>query len=253
MLRRVPKKCDVIVIGGEPAGTIAAGILARDGCDVVLLEQKLFPRNTVVESLIPHFWKFTDMIDASTAIAQEGFLVKKGGDKLDACFEIYAHQIPVIGELLKSSQVLENAVLSIRNYAYRSKKLAFNNCYIAGDAAAFVDPISTKGVPMAMYGGYLAAWAISNSLKKSNRKDFFQRLFIQEYDKRLQIFKLLAYPGNQLPAELLGAGKKILKTFGEREIRLIRAQAKLTGRLTNLDELLGDLLISGKITEVGEL
>ncbi|MFT5384689.1 MAG: hypothetical protein ACI81W_002090 [Saprospiraceae bacterium] len=51
----------------------------------------------------------------------------------------------------------------------------------------------------------------------------------------------------------MGAGKKILKTFGEREIRLIRAQAKLTGRLTNLDELLGDLLISGKITEVGEL
>ena len=44
---------DVIVIGGGPAGSSAAAILAEQGHRVTLLEREKFPRYHIGESLIP--------------------------------------------------------------------------------------------------------------------------------------------------------------------------------------------------------
>ena len=38
---------DVIVIGGGPAGSTVASILAREGCKVVLFEKEQFPRHHI--------------------------------------------------------------------------------------------------------------------------------------------------------------------------------------------------------------
>jgi hypothetical protein len=43
---------DVIVIGGGPAGSTAATLLARQGHDVLLLERERFPRDHVGESML---------------------------------------------------------------------------------------------------------------------------------------------------------------------------------------------------------
>ncbi|MCF6250053.1 MAG: FAD-dependent oxidoreductase [Methylococcaceae bacterium] len=75
----IPKQCDVLVIGGGPAGSSIATYLAQDGIDVVVLEKSEFPRNQVGESLIPHFWKFSDLLGVSKKIGQQGFLSKSGG------------------------------------------------------------------------------------------------------------------------------------------------------------------------------
>ncbi|MGR8935254.1 MAG: NAD(P)/FAD-dependent oxidoreductase [Gammaproteobacteria bacterium] len=75
----IPAYCDVLVVGGGPAGSSAATHLARAGIEVVLLEREAFPRNQVGESLIPHFWKFADLSGVSEKIAAAGFLEKAGG------------------------------------------------------------------------------------------------------------------------------------------------------------------------------
>jgi len=53
---------DVIVIGGGPAGSAVASILAREGCKVVLFEKEKFPRHHIGESLMTDtYWTFQRM------------------------------------------------------------------------------------------------------------------------------------------------------------------------------------------------
>jgi len=48
-----PRSCDVLVIGGGPAGSTVAALLAAQGRDVVLLEKSHHPRFHIGESLLP--------------------------------------------------------------------------------------------------------------------------------------------------------------------------------------------------------
>jgi len=50
---------DVIVMGGGPAGSAVAGILAREGRKVIVFEKEIFPRHHIGESLMTDtYWTF---------------------------------------------------------------------------------------------------------------------------------------------------------------------------------------------------
>src|SRR5580700_2921362 len=47
------RECDVLVVGGGPAGSTVAALLAQTGRHVVVLEKDRFPRFHIGESLLP--------------------------------------------------------------------------------------------------------------------------------------------------------------------------------------------------------
>lgn len=75
----IPTQCDVVVIGGGPAGSLCATFLRQKGYDVVLFDKEQHPRPHVGESIIPHIWKYCDMAGVTEEIAAEGFIQKSGG------------------------------------------------------------------------------------------------------------------------------------------------------------------------------
>ena len=69
---------DVIVIGGGPAGSAAATMLAVQGIRVILLERERFPRDHVGESLLPASIPVLEELGALAAVQDAGFLPKWG-------------------------------------------------------------------------------------------------------------------------------------------------------------------------------
>lgn len=69
---------DVIVIGGGPAGSTAATLLAQQGFSVTLLERERFPRFQIGESLLPYNNDLFERLGVTDAIASGESVPKYG-------------------------------------------------------------------------------------------------------------------------------------------------------------------------------
>jgi flavin-dependent dehydrogenase len=68
----------VVIIGAGPAGSIAAALLKRGGCDVLVLERQRFPRFSIGESLLVHCLDFVAEAGMLEAVDAAGFQYKNG-------------------------------------------------------------------------------------------------------------------------------------------------------------------------------
>lgn len=71
---------DVIVIGGGPAGSTAATLLARRGFSVLLLERERFPRFQIGESLLPYNNELLERLGVKDQLSSGDFFPKYGAE-----------------------------------------------------------------------------------------------------------------------------------------------------------------------------
>lgn len=74
----IPEHSQILVIGGGPAGSSVATLLAKQGFNVTLLEKEIFPRYHIGESLLPSALKIFDLLGVREKVENFGFTKKEG-------------------------------------------------------------------------------------------------------------------------------------------------------------------------------
>jgi flavin-dependent dehydrogenase len=78
---------DVAIIGGGPAGSTAAALLARAGRRAIVFEREKFPRFHIGESLLPFSMKAFTRLGLHEKFIRAGFMKKFGGEMFGSCSE----------------------------------------------------------------------------------------------------------------------------------------------------------------------
>src|SRR5947199_3216138 len=76
---------DVAIIGGGPAGSTAAALLARADRRVIVFDREKFPRFHIGESLLPFSMKAFTRLGLHEKFLRAGFMKKFGGEIIGAC------------------------------------------------------------------------------------------------------------------------------------------------------------------------
>ncbi|MGB7541329.1 MAG: NAD(P)/FAD-dependent oxidoreductase [Burkholderiales bacterium] len=117
------KECDVLVVGGGPAGSTIAALLAEQGWRVTLLEKEHHPRFHIGESLLPHNLPILKRLGVLEQVAAIG--IKKPGADFSSNLEVSGHHQFDFSFALDKSQP----------YAYEVRRSEFDNLLLRNSAA----------------------------------------------------------------------------------------------------------------------
>jgi flavin-dependent dehydrogenase len=105
------------------------------------------------------FW-FIPLSDGTTSVGAvcPALVFKNRGMDLEGFFRSLIAECPEIADRLKQA-TLQGDVTATGNYSYFARRSSGERFLLAGDAAAFIDPVFSTGVYLAMLSGFWAAEA----------------------------------------------------------------------------------------------
>lgn len=69
---------DILIIGAGPSGSVAAGLLRKQGRKVLVVERETFPRFSIGESLLPQSMQYIEEAGMLQDVVESGFQYKNG-------------------------------------------------------------------------------------------------------------------------------------------------------------------------------
>jgi flavin-dependent dehydrogenase len=112
--------------------------------------------------------------------------------------EFYFHTLKMCPKIWTSLEkaTLVSPVRGAGNYSYTTERAFGDGYLLLGDAYAFVDPVFSSGVFIAMSSAELAAVAVDEALKRPERAERLFRAYQREVDKGIRRFSWLIYRFN---------------------------------------------------------
>jgi flavin-dependent dehydrogenase len=116
------------------------------------------------------FW-FIPLLDGSTsvgAVCQPAYLKSRGNTDLDSFFMATIARCPAIADRLIDAKLMA-PVTGAGNYSYRADQTTGDSFILLGDAFAFIDPVFSAGVFLAMNSAFMGAEAVETCLDHPKR------------------------------------------------------------------------------------
>jgi flavin-dependent dehydrogenase len=148
---------------------------------------------TIVWFELGWFW-FIPLADGTTsvgAVCPSEHLKTRGTDLTQFFMHLVA-LCPEIADRLKDAQLAGKATAT-GNYSYETKRTSGRNFILIGDACAFVDPVFSTGVYLAMVSAILGADAVESCLREPRRSHLALRRYDAATRKALGSFTWFIY------------------------------------------------------------
>ncbi len=136
----------------------------------------------------------------------------------EAFYEEQLAQAPMMQQMLGPDAKRVGPLRGIRDWAFACDHMAGPGYFLAGDAAAFVDPLLSTGVSLAMLAGYSSAVCIHTLLDDPSMAAPAADFYNSNYGRMYQVTRdalLFFYSGNVLHGDdMFWEARKIMK-FGD--------------------------------------
>jgi flavin-dependent dehydrogenase len=129
------------------------------------------------------------------AVCWPGYLKQRRGRTTDFLMETL-RQNPALWKRIEQAELIDNEVRVTGNYSYDSTRMAGPGWVLIGDAFAFLDPVFSSGVYLAMSGAEQAVEVVDAALRDPSREVALQRRLERRQRRGMKRFAFFIYRFN---------------------------------------------------------
>lgn len=166
------------------------GAIARPGVDAGNISMYRFAHGWMWMIPLP------EGVMSVGAVCWPEYLKQRKGRTVEFLLETL-RQNPQMWQRLEHAELIGNTVRVTGNYSYDSTRMAGPGWLLVGDAFAFLDPVFSTGVYLAMHGAERAAEVVDGALRAPQRERRLQRRLERELRLGMARFSFFIYRFNE--------------------------------------------------------